>query len=159
SREDRARGKYPPLVAPWVLPRRRWQANRPGWWRRRRTPLIFAAASPVARAPGTPRPGPRPRAEAPATRPSGASLDTPVDAVGRQVRGLVGEPDPLPLVLDLPQVLGDVEQLEDAPVGIGRVDVDEAARVAKHAGGREGQEQTPHEQPPRTVQGPSSPPV
>lgn len=54
-----------------------------------------------------------------------------VDALRRQVRRHVREPDAFPFVLDLSQILGLIEQFEDSSIRVRGVDVDEASSLAQ----------------------------
>jgi hypothetical protein len=57
-------------------------------------------------------------------------LNTAMDAFGRQVRRLIDEPNAFPFQLDLPKILGLIDQFCHAAIGIARVGVDKAAAIA-----------------------------
>jgi len=66
--------------------------------------------------------------------------DTAVEAFGRQVRGLIVEPPTAALALDLPKILGVVQQLLHPDVWIAGILVEEAAAVGGQTNHGKGQE-------------------
>lgn len=58
-----------------------------------------------------------------------------VDAFGRQVAGLVVEPEAPPVVLDLPQVFRLVQQFLHADVRVAGILVDDAAAIERESPG------------------------